>query len=380
MDHLDYDQLAREYNASLTDKLRGHGVQGTFLEHWVPDEDPARGILNMIEAAETDHLDRVAIYISARTIDESGIDRLRKMVEGLAAINAAAQGAGFVIEAYDIGRQKVSARRRDDPSSSPATVASIRYAASDELRQSVGIHPSLAAKLITLSRAITHEGMAEASPGSTRHIFEQDGATVSIDVLDDGRVAQARHRSIASADRRMVVDLMCRLIEGRTVQDASDHAGVLAIDALRPAGQPVPGVLLVANAGTEIAAALRLIRGACRPYLTGHSTGTANFFEKPPSAEWLATAPATRLSRIEVAIASFVSERKWLVDTIRTLSLDQDLLGYPVRVLIELDDILPTHAKPSVLRDLERWLKRFVEPKLQVHLAPLKDKNSIRRL
>ncbi len=384
MDRLDYDRLAREYNTSLTDKLRGHGAQGTFLEHWVPDEDPIRGLLNMIEAAEIDRLDAISIQVSAQTLGMGDLGRLREMAEGLASIDITAQEASFLIEATGIGRQSAIARRGHGPSPSSTAAARNRSESSGKRRETAGIHPSLAANLATAHGKISREGLVAVPQGSVRYLCQQDGDTLSLDVMPDGRIAQARHQAIASADRKTLVDLMCQLIEGRTVQDASDHAGILVIDRLRTAsGTPrtVPGVLLVANAGQDVAAALRLVRGACQAHAaaTG-AAGTANFFEAPPAPQWLALKPEARLERISAAVAAFIVSGGWPSGTIQPLSLDEDLLGYPVRVLVELGDGLSTQTKPSVLRDLERWLKGRVEPKLQVHLAPLKDKNSIRRL
>ena len=47
----DYETLSRTFNEGLVDKLRSHGVGQSFLEFWVPDADPRKGLVSMIESA-----------------------------------------------------------------------------------------------------------------------------------------------------------------------------------------------------------------------------------------------------------------------------------------------------------------------------------------
>jgi len=48
---LAYEQLVEDFNRKLLTQLRGHGAEAEYLEMWVPDEDPVKSIVNMVEAA-----------------------------------------------------------------------------------------------------------------------------------------------------------------------------------------------------------------------------------------------------------------------------------------------------------------------------------------
>lgn len=82
----DYEQLVAAFNHSLNTQLRGHGSENRYLETWVPDEDPVKGILNMVESALSAGCDELRIAFSPALI---GADARRALV---AAINQIAHG------------------------------------------------------------------------------------------------------------------------------------------------------------------------------------------------------------------------------------------------------------------------------------------------
>jgi len=51
-DTLVYEDLVEAFEHSLLHQLRGHGAAVPYLDTWVPDPDPVRSLLNMLEAAE----------------------------------------------------------------------------------------------------------------------------------------------------------------------------------------------------------------------------------------------------------------------------------------------------------------------------------------
>lgn len=82
----DYEQLVADFNHSLNTQLRGHGSENRYLETWVPDEDPIKGILNMAESALSAGCDELRIVFSGTLI---GDEARRTLV---AAINQIAHG------------------------------------------------------------------------------------------------------------------------------------------------------------------------------------------------------------------------------------------------------------------------------------------------
>ncbi len=69
MSVLNYEDLVEAFEAALVTKLRGHGAEAEYLEMWVPDDNPVKSILNMVEAAETFGRDEIAIQVADSTLD-----------------------------------------------------------------------------------------------------------------------------------------------------------------------------------------------------------------------------------------------------------------------------------------------------------------------
>ncbi|SVB28753.1 uncharacterized protein METZ01_LOCUS181607, partial [marine metagenome] len=48
---IDLDKMIESYETGLVDKLRHFGLQADIFETWVPDSDPVKSILNLIDSA-----------------------------------------------------------------------------------------------------------------------------------------------------------------------------------------------------------------------------------------------------------------------------------------------------------------------------------------
>lgn len=365
---IDYDRAAADYEASLITKLRGHGA-GSFLENWVPDPDPALGIFNMIEAAWTGGQERIELKVSRATLDAGALERLKQMAGAVADLEVASEQAHFQIKARRARRARSDTR--------PATAARPEAAATPQARRpeherisTPDLQPALAGALLAETERLTHED------ASLR------GGKVSIAIDDAGLIRAARHGGVQPETRRRLVELMCREIEGRTVQDASDHAGVLVVHRLRTRGgtRPAAGILLPANAGSEVPAALELVRAACREHQArSGSERKANFFELGPSAAWRGLPAPDKLRRVTQATQEFCAAQGTgaLATPVR---VDKDIHGHEIRVIVQVDGVSAAEGVPLFLRRLERYLKQNVEQALQVYLEPLKDQSVLRRL
>ena len=176
---------------------------------------------------------------------------------------------------------------------------------------------------------------------------------------------------------------MCRAIDGGTGQDASDHAGAYAIHILqlRAGRRPAQGILLPANAGLEVKAALGLIRKACDEYRQRLGVrGSGNYFERSPAEPWNSMDRPERLRRAAEAIEIFRRAENLPAGAIKAIRVDKDVNKYEIRIIVQVDPQLPRDGVPSTLRRLERFLKGNVEQALEVYLEPFRDQNVLRRL
>lgn len=101
---IDYESLVESFEDGLLNKLRGHGVEEhEFLEMWVPDPDPVKSVLNMVEAAEIGGIESFDIAISSDTLDGRRLDELRDAVGSMATLELEKIDGGHVLHLGGIG-------------------------------------------------------------------------------------------------------------------------------------------------------------------------------------------------------------------------------------------------------------------------------------
>jgi len=95
---LNYEVLVQAFEESLVTKLRGHGAEADYLEMWVPDEDPVKSILNMVEAAEAYGRDDIVIEVSAATLSAPRLEELAAVLSTMGSATITATADGRLIE------------------------------------------------------------------------------------------------------------------------------------------------------------------------------------------------------------------------------------------------------------------------------------------
>lgn len=85
---LDYDQLIAAYQEGLVTKLRAFrpDAESDFLETWVPDRDPVRSLLNLIEAAGDSGLVNFSIRLGPDISRHTDFEKLRQLTHDLGTL------------------------------------------------------------------------------------------------------------------------------------------------------------------------------------------------------------------------------------------------------------------------------------------------------
>ena len=99
---LDYEKLVRAFETALMTKLRGHGADADYLEMWVPDENPVKSLLNMVEAAEAYGRDDIAIRVTVETLSDEQIEALTVKLGDIGAVEVTPAGPDRVIEVREL--------------------------------------------------------------------------------------------------------------------------------------------------------------------------------------------------------------------------------------------------------------------------------------
>ena len=99
---LNYEVLVQAFEEALVTKLRGHGAEADYLEMWVPDDDPVKSILNMVEAAEAFGRDKIAIEVSAKTLTEAQVNELLAVLGDIGSPQITARADGRLVEVTEL--------------------------------------------------------------------------------------------------------------------------------------------------------------------------------------------------------------------------------------------------------------------------------------
>ena len=95
---LNYEELVRAFEAALITQLRGHAAEADYLEMWVPDEDPVKSLLNMVEAAQAYGRGDIAVAVSAETLNDVQVNELLAVLGRIGSARVIPQAGGRLIE------------------------------------------------------------------------------------------------------------------------------------------------------------------------------------------------------------------------------------------------------------------------------------------
>jgi hypothetical protein len=78
---IDYEQVVSQFESALLTQLRGHSSDVEFLEMWVPDADPVKSILNMVDCAEISGIDKIQVAVSEATLNDAAFETLKNSLD-----------------------------------------------------------------------------------------------------------------------------------------------------------------------------------------------------------------------------------------------------------------------------------------------------------
>jgi hypothetical protein len=208
--------------------------------------------------------------------------------------------------------------------------------------------------------------------------FERAGSALELEVRpSDHVVATARARGADEVDRLLLGEL-ARLVVGLPMLEACYHGALRLEHRLRPVGgpRPVPGIVLPSAVHPRFAAAQELLRGVLAAYRerSGYDAVRGEYDERP-KAQWVALDFVGRKQRLDAAIAPFMAEHGLTAADAQVVSI-----RYDVRVELGLSEAWRRLDQPRLVMALERELQARVDPRLEVYVQELKDKNQLRRL
>lgn len=357
---LDYEALVEEYNASLSAVLRHH-QSASRLDAWVPDESPFKSLLNMVEAAEVMGRPALAVRIGPATRAGLDLDALVEQIVPLGRASIEPAGDGVILRVANIGGVAAASAampRSADPFDDVAP------AYRDAVRAAAG--------------TIAHEGGLDEYSGTAAYEATVGVTTLAVAVDESHRIVAASHRGQRGRAERAVLDVLCRLLPGLSVQEARDHGAVRLEHVLRDvkAPSPVAGIVMPKNADPLFAEPAALLRALAERYVaaTGYAPGW-NYFTTRPAQRWLGLDEEGRRAALAPLVGAAALECGLREEDVRIARVER-----VTRVTVAFREDIPAAAHGPFLLALERLAHRELDPTIQIFSIELKDANVLRRL
>ncbi len=381
-DVLDYERLFADYHSGLVDRLRGFGAAAECLSLWVPDEDPATSLRNLWDAAAAAGEREITVYVGAATATLLDDDAVLATAARFGVATLTHGRAGWLIEVQELCAAEAAPRRV--PEHAPHAAARLQRCAVAPMRkssvpnaESAGLNPIYAAAIAQAAADVRHEG--EHRPGAAVGVSALvDGTALWLSVDPTTHVITRATFTSAPADLRGLMERLCSMIEGMPVLDAADH-GVQHLElGLRDhwSHRPVPGIVTPVSADSCFGVPLALVRAALHEYrcATGYAE-QRSAHDPGPGPRWRGLDAAARTAEIRTILDACADSHGGAAGDIALVAIELD-----VRLLLRVQDPLLARGGPAMVFAVEQALRAAIDPRLEVVLEEIRDRNRKRRL
>lgn len=389
---INLDEVIESYETGLVDKLRQFGVEGDLFETWVPDPNPAKSIINLMDASHDAGLPANLVVVASRKLlDQLALANLRSELDGRANIEILDQGDSVTIflsgfEKMGSAEPRVTEGVR--PSSVPDELGSDPASKDQRTAQDIAHKEKAVAEqsarnsLYDLSNQVPfkHEGLINNERELCIVVVKKDEHVLELQVDTASHlVEQAMFSGNVPQGLAPLLNRLCESIENRPIQDMSDHAVARLEHQIRNTERrPVPGIVLPLAVDSRFAELQALVRQALSEYraVTGYQELT-NTFDDEAQTTWLELPDVEKRNQAEQILRQEAQKLGICTTEINVIDIE-----YNVRVLVRFSGILasPESDKQPIMMQFERALIDHLDSRLELFLEPQRDQSTLRRL
>ena len=387
------DEITENYEKGLLDQLRGFGVEGELFETWVPDPDPTNSILNLAEAAITaGSVGGLAVTVSREIMSDISCDRLIDELGSTVTVHVEDSDDSSVIYLTDFKDQLAALgdplrTRRLAVSSGDAAQAITKVA---PVAGFTGREELVFAKKYQETKnslydlpsndVFDYQGALDEDNLSQKITIEEGGRILEVQVDPKSHIVEkVVFRGSWERDVASLLDLLCGLVEGRPIQDMSDHAvGRLEHRVRGTKPRPVPGIVLPSAVDGRFVLIQSFIRKILAHYrhLTGYQE-TENAFYDGAGKWWCSLTDSEKAEKVNQVVQMEVKHLGFDSSEVELVGIE-----YGVRVLIRFSGEMasPASDKQPIIMRLEQALIEATDSRLELFLEPVQDQSTLRRL
>jgi hypothetical protein len=376
---VDYDALYADYTQSLVDTLRGFSAKVNGLELWVPDENLGVSLRNLLDSATSLGRASICLRLAEKTAQQLSEAELTELGRAFGQVRLERRGGALLFEVSGLGIAPIAALASPSPERKATALCHEREASSAS-----GLEQAPAEVTFDAYEQRLRQLAAVAEPGKNGLNgpgvalgSSHDGCTLELLVSDHEHVILGARGHAPDAVRQLLLAELCRVITGLPLLEATYHGALRLEHRLRStSARPLRGIVLPRAVHPHFALVEELLRGALARYreLSGFDV-TRGQHDDRPRADWLAADLAERKQRLETALGQVLPSFGLEAGDAAVVSI-----RYDVRVELGLSEAWKKLDQPRLVMALERELQTRVDPRLEIYVQELKDKNQLRRL
>ncbi len=387
-DVINYDDIAEKFRVNLNETLRNHSVSIDFLDLWVPDIDPIRGIANMLDSAANAGFDSIQIKVSWKLVPSSQLPQLLDTIGLLGVVNHEAEGEATVLTVESLQKKAVLT----SPEFGKKRVTGKYWSPSNE--SSEGGEPGRSSPLLDFSNDDDFVVDDKFQMVFFRSLSKQDGThllqaqyndvTLFMLINSETDIIQDIAHSVSKPNKiGKIMDTFCRLALNCHLQEVRDHTGLRTIVELQNeiGDRPANGIILPSNADPAFSLPIRLVRDITDQYLCMVERNWGlNYFHPEPSSQWKAMSNAEQIDLLRNECTAYLRGKNIEQDGMNIVELATNRDGHETRVVIDFADSVEGIIKPGLMRQLELFLRERVESSLELIAVKMRDQSKLRRL
>ncbi len=339
MKELNYSELVNDYYYNLNNNLRNFRGGPGFLETWVHDEDHNRSLLEILDLAHQSGIHELKIKLTNEIVNNLNLSWLKDETKKLGSVEIQ-DGSELFFK-----NSKPSANTSD-------------------------LDPLYTNAFVRASSAISYEGSLSTSVAQPTYKAEEKGS-LSCAVDPQGLIVQARHQGFSGVDR-VIMDQICKLMEGRPLQEMAEHGALRLESQMRDLQKKanVPGIITLENCDPHFQLPNRLLRQLFASFMkqTGKPWERNYWRDKTPN-EWLLLSPEEKL----------VAARNFLTATCEELGLQTNVevveIKNDTRLVLHYTQQTDKPNFGNAMIRLERRLRDKMHFEVELQLEAIEDRN-----
>ena len=383
VEYICYEDLVKKFNSQLVDKLRLHGSDDEVLSLWVPDDDVKKSFHNLVSALHEAKKEDFKISFSKDIMSQNLIDELQLHYARKLNIDFHADENRIFcfISKIQESTFKGALLKEAQP---PEIVIEVDYNYAEVFQHNVldGLSSVMNefSKKNMFNKPLLNENNDIIITSSVKGLSISISFNTKDLTLDNYSYSGKNNKKV-----KAICEMIGKIGIGLPVHDFCQHIVLKSIHeffALSP-NFDRPAILLPNNVGFEFMFVNKVIQNIYLKLLEKKINGVQNkinFYDNPPSKNWLNISAKERDQRVIKSIRNFEVENNLKQDSINYHNITLDLDNWPIRTTISITDDIAVIDRPNILRLLEKYIRLNVEEKLQVFYEESKDKNKIRRL